>query len=402
MTAVPRYRPNSGAVILQAGFRPFFLAAAIWAALAVPLWLAAYAEGLILPTALDPVVWHAHEMIYGFAAAVVAGFLLTAIPNWTSRLPLQGTPLALLLLLWAIGRLGVLFAAKLGAPAATAADLCFPAIFLTVVAREIVAGKNWRNLPMVAALALLLAGNLLVHLGALGIADTGSLGNRLGLATLLMLISLVGGRIVPSFTRNWLTKAHPDIAPPARNGHFDLCALIVTGIALLLWVIDPNGTMASWSLIGAGGVSLLRLARWRGARTIAEPLLAILHIGYGWLGVGLLLLGADRLFDVVGASGALHALTVGAIGAMTLAVMTRASLGHTGRPLSAGPGTKAIYVLVTIASVLRILSPFAGGRTELVLWLAGFAWTGAFGLFAILYGRVLTGPRVPDGVAKPI
>jgi uncharacterized protein involved in response to NO len=156
--------------------------------LAVPLWLGAYIEGLVLPTGLPAYVWHAHEMIFGFAAAAVAGFLLTAIPNWTGRLPLQGLPLAILVFFWTIGRLAVLCSAGIGADAATAADLAFPVVFLAVVAREIVAGRNWRNLPMAAALALLLAGNLLVHLDALGVAGTAELGNRLGLATLLLLI----------------------------------------------------------------------------------------------------------------------------------------------------------------------------------------------------------------------
>lgn len=142
MTAIPRYRSHAGPVILSAGFRPFFLGASIWATVAVPLWLGTYAEGLALPTKLAPPVWHAHEMVFGYAAATVAGFLLTAIPNWTGRMPLQGGALATLVLLWTIGRLGVLFSDEIGAPAAAAADLCFPAVFLAVVAREILAGKN--------------------------------------------------------------------------------------------------------------------------------------------------------------------------------------------------------------------------------------------------------------------
>jgi uncharacterized protein involved in response to NO len=166
MTAIPRYRAYEGPAILSAGFRPFFFAASIWAALAMPLWLAAYTEGFVMPTRLAPSVWHAHEMIFGFAAASVAGFLLTAIPNWTGRMPLQGAPLASLVLLWAIGRVGVLLSAEIGAAVAAVADLCFPAAFLVVVAREIVVGRHWRNLPMLGALTLLLFGNLLVHLAA--------------------------------------------------------------------------------------------------------------------------------------------------------------------------------------------------------------------------------------------
>jgi uncharacterized protein involved in response to NO len=402
MVAIPRYRRHSGPALLSAGFRPFFLGAALWAAIAIPLWLAVYADGVTVPSALAPLVWHAHEMVFGFAAAAVAGFLLTAIPNWTGRMPLQGGPLAGLVLLWASGRIAVLFSAAIGAPAAAIVDLSFPTVFLAIVAREILAGRNWRNLPMLGALLLLLIGNLLVHLESLGIAGTAELGNRIGLATLLMLISLVGGRIIPSFTRNWLTKARPDITPPAPEARLDLAALVVTGLALACWTIVPDAAITPWAALVAGVAVAIRWSRWRGARTIREPLLLILHLGYGWLALGLLLLGLNGLVDVLPATAALHALTVGAVGTMTLAVMSRASLGHTGRPLTAGPGTKAIYVLITLAAALRVLSPLAGSSAELVLSLAGTSWSAAFGLFVILYGGPLARPRVTGDAATPI
>jgi len=402
MTAIPRYPAQSGPAILSAGFRPFFLGASIWAALSIPLWLGAYAAGLVVPTHLAPLIWHAHEMVFGFAAAAVAGFLLTAIPNWTGRLPLQGGPLATLVLLWAIGRLGVMLSAKIGALAAAFADFSFPALFLMVVAREIIAGKNWRNLPMLGALSLLLVGNLLVHLEALGLAGTAELGDRLGLVTLLMLISLVGGRIIPSFTHNWLAKARPRVPPPVPVGQFDLAALIVTGLALLVWAMMPDAAVTPWAAFAAGIAVALRLSRWRGLHTVREPLLLILHVGYGWLALGLLLLGLNGLTEMLPATAALHALTVGAVGTMTLAVMTRVSLGHTRRPLTAGPATRVIYALIMVAAVLRIFSPLAGDRIDLVLWLAGAAWSGAFGLFAVFYGRVLVRPRVRDEIVRPI
>jgi uncharacterized protein involved in response to NO len=400
MTAIPRYRPQSGPAILSAGFRPFFLAASLWAAIAVPLWLAAYADGLIVPSLLPPAIWHAHEMIYGYAAATVAGFLLTAIPNWTGRLPLQGGPLAALVTLWALGRGAVLCSGEIGGVAAALFDLSFPAVFLAVVAREIVAGQNWRNLPVAAALSLLLTGNLLVHLGALGIANTAELGNRLGIATLLLLISLIGGRIVPSFTRNWLAKNRPQATFSAPAQRLDFVVLVVTAIALAAWVAAPDARITGAATLVAGAAVALRMSRWCGWRTIREPLLLILHIGYGWLALGLCLLGLDRFFALLPPTAGLHALTVGAIGTMTLAVMTRATLGHTGRPLTADLGTQAIYGLVTLAAVLRVLSPLAGASTLSVLWLAGSAWSGAFGLFAILYGVALSRPRV-RAAAKP-
>jgi uncharacterized protein involved in response to NO len=403
-TAIPRYRQHTGPAILSAGFRPFFLGSSLWAAAAIPLWLAAYAAGLAVPTLLPPVVWHVHEMVFGYAAATVAGFLLTAIPNWTGRMPLQGMPLAALVGLWAIGRLAVLISGAIGAPLAAIADLSFPLVFLLVVAREILAGRNWRNLPMLAALSLLLAGNLLVHLAALGLADTAELGNRIGLVTLFMLISIVGGRIIPSFTRNWLVKMRPGLArlPAPPETRLDLAVLVATVLALASWAAAPDAAATAAAVLIAGVAMALRLSRWRGLKTGREPLLLILHIGYGWLALGLLLLGVDDFVPVLPATAALHALTVGAVGTMTLAVMTRASLGHTGRPLTAGPGTRVIYLLITLAAALRVLSPLAGDQEVLALTLAGAAWSTAFGLFAILYGRALASPRAEGGTAKPI
>jgi uncharacterized protein involved in response to NO len=366
------------------------------------MWLAAYTTGLGLPTRFAPAVWHAHEMIFGFAAASIAGFLLTAIPNWTGRLPLQGLPLAMLVLLWALGRIGVLTSAGIGAPIAAMADLCFPLAFLAVVTREILAGKNWRNLPMVSALSLLLVGNLLVHLDALGLANTAELGNRIGIMTVLILISLVGGRIIPSFTRNWLAKFRPQVEAPVPEGCFDLAVMAGTGVALAAWVIVPEATATFWALAAAGIGLALRLSRWRGLHTTREPLMLVLHLGYAWLAFGLLLLALDGIFEIVAPAAALHALTVGAIGTMTLAVMTRASLGHTGHALTAGPVTKTAYLLVTSAAVLRVVSPLAGEQTEDALWLAGAFWTAAFSLFAIFYGRILVRPRIPGEAEAPI
>src|SRR6185312_278405 len=367
MTAIPRYRSHAGPVILSAGFRPFFLAAALWAALAIPLWLIVYAGSGVVPSAMPALIWHVHEMVFGYAAATVAGFLLTAIPNWTGRMPLQGGPLALLVALWLIGRLGVFFSATIGAPLAALVDLAFPAAFLAVVAREILAGKNWRNLPMLLALSLLLIGNLLVHLEVLDIADTAALGNRIGLVTLFLLISLVGGRIIPSFTRNWLTKTRPDVPPPAPEGPFDFAVLAVTALALALWAALPDATVTAYAALIAAIAAAARLWRWRGYATLREPLLFILHVGYFWIVLGLLLLGLNGIFGFLPPSAALHALTAGGVGTMTLAVMTRASLGHTGRPLTAGPGTNTIYLLITLAAVSRVLAPLAGDAMLSVL-----------------------------------
>jgi len=381
---------DRGPAWLSAGFRPFFLLAALWAAIGVPIWLAAYAHGYSVGGVLPAMIWHAHEMTFGFGLAVVAGFMLTAIPNWTGRLPVRGAPLAVLACLWLAGRVAMLLSGAVGAPVAALFDLAFPALFFAVVARELVAAGNWRNLPMLGALSLLLAGNVLVHLHALGIAYTADTGNRLGVATLLLLISLVGGRIVPSFTRNWLAKARPGNALPAPWSVIDRVALAATVAGLAAWVFARDWAVTPWLELAAGVALAARLARWRGLATLREPLLFILHAGYGWLALGLALLGANGLYPVLPASAATHALTVGAIGTMTLAVMTRATLGHTGRGLTADTATRAIFALITAAALLRVGAPLFE-RAVVLTSLAGLAWTLAFGTFAIRYGRFLIG-----------
>ena len=394
MTAAPRHRPQSGFILLSAGFRPFFLLSTLWSALAIPLWLMSFAGEGALPSVLPPLVWHVHEMVFGFGAATIAGFLLTAIPDWTARQPLQGVRLACLALLWVAGRAGVLISVRIGADAAAFLDLAFPTAFLGLVGREIAAARNWRNLPIVATLAFLLLGNLLVHFEAVGIIATAEIGNQLGVATLLMLISIVGGRIIPSFTRNWLARERPEIPPPRVFGGFDRTVLPVTAVALALWVLEPAHLATPWAALAAGLAHGARLARWRGFATWREPLLWVLHLGYGWLALGFILLALSGAAVMLPETAALHALTAGAIGTMTLAVMTRASLGHTGRPLAANPGTTAIYVLVTFAAVLRLVAPLAKAHYLLVLTLAGAAWSGAFGLFVLVYARPLTLPRL--------
>jgi len=378
---------------LRAGFRPFFLLGAAWAAIAIPVWLAAYVHGYALRGALPAMTWHAHEMIFGFGLAVLAGFLLTAIPNWTGRLPLRGTGLAGLAVLWLAGRAALPMSAAIGAAAAAAIDLAFPLLLAFAVARELIAGRNWRNLPVLAALGLLLVANALVHLHALGLAYTAELGLRLGIATLLGMIAFIGGRIVPSFTRNWLAKTRPQIAPPAPAGKADLACLLATVCALAAWVVAPSSGAACGLEVVGGAAAALRLARWRGLATLREPLVAVLHAGYAWLALGLAWLGLNGLFDWVAPAAALHALTVGAIGTMTLAVMTRATLGHTGRPLAAGPATSAIYVMASLAAALRIVAPLAGAGVVVLTSLAGVAWTGAFALFVLIYGPMLVGSQ---------
>lgn len=392
-TAIPRYRPWRGPALLKEGFRPFFLGAALWAMIALLLWLLLLQGRIELPTAMPALAWHIHEMLYGFVGAALAGFLLTAIPNWTGRMPLQGGPLALLAASWLAGRLACAMSAWSGPAAAAAIDLTFPALLLAVVLREIAAGRNWRNLPMAGALLLFLAGNAVMHAEATGLLPDEGVGWRLGLAVMLVMISLVGGRIIPSFTRNWLAK-RGSTALPAGFGLLDKLALAATALAGLAWAALPESGVTATVVLAAAGLQAARLTRWRGLSTLAEPLLWILHLAYAWLPLGLALLALSIWSPLVPPSLAIHALTAGAIGSIILAVMTRATLGHTGHPLTAGAGTTAIYLAATLAALARLAAAALPDQMLPLLALSGLAWLAAFGGFVLLYGSKLLRPRV--------
>jgi uncharacterized protein involved in response to NO len=380
-------------VFLSGGFRPFFLAAGIWSATALGLWIAVLASGATLPSRFDPLAWHMHEMIFGFALAAVAGFLLTAVPEWTARQPLQGLPLAGLAGLWLLGRGACLFSALLPVWLSVAADLAFPVALAAVIAREIAAGRNRRQLMMTAPPAVLAIADLLMHLEAAGAAVPSGFGWRLGLAALGVLVSVIGGRIIPSFTRNWLARRGLQRLP-AVPGLVDRAALGCLHGGLLGWALFPDSGPIGWLLLLGAAFNLLRLSRWRGLTTLAEPLLFVLHVGYAWLIVGAALLGAATLRIGPAPSAAIHALTAGAVGTMTLAVMTRASRGHTGRDLTADRATLWIYLLVSGAAVARVAAAVSPLSTMPLLQGSAALWIAAFTLFVLHYGPMLLRPRV--------
>jgi uncharacterized protein involved in response to NO len=378
-------------LLLTQGFRPFFLASGIWSMLALAVWVVMLTTGTALPSRFDPMSWHIHEMLFGFIMAAIAGFLLTAIPNWTKRPAVSGRPLALLVSLWLLGRLTCLVSAVLPAWVAISADLAFPAVLVAVVAREIIGGRNWRNLPMVAPVTVLGIANLLMHLEAEGIAVPGGLGWRLGLAAVIILISAVGGRIIPGFTRNWLAKRGASELPSA-HGVVDRIALGVLHVGLLLWAFGPGLRAAGAVLLLGAALNLWRMLRWRGVATTAEPLLVVLHIGYAWLVAGAALLGLATLGLDVPLSAAIHALTAGAAATMILAVMTRATLGHTGRLLVADRVTVLTYALISLAAAARLSAAFSAGWTLPLLVASACFWIAAFGLFILRYGPFLLKP----------
>jgi uncharacterized protein involved in response to NO len=386
--AVPRFRVHQGWPLLANGFRPFFLFGSIYAGLAILIWLPVFYGEITLTSAFAPRDWHVHEMLYGYLPAVITGFLFTAIPNWTGRLPIQGTPLLVLVIVWIAGRVGVTFSAETGWLVAMLVDASFLLLVAAAAAREIWAGRNWRNLNVVMLVLLLLTGNIAFHLEAHfhGAADTGI---RIGIGVVVLLISLIGGRIIPSFTRNWLVRENPGRLP-VPFGRFDVIVVAIGALALLFWVISPAGRFTGTALAIAGLLHLVRLGRWAGDRTWRERLVLILHLGYAFVPSGFLL-NAMSAFELVPAGAGIHAWMVGAAGTMTLAVMSRATLGHTGQQLTASRATQAIYAAIIVAALARICAVIEPAHSEPLLHLAAFAWAAAFFGFAISFGPLLSG-----------
>jgi len=359
------------------------------------LWLAVLSGATALPSALDSLAWHRHEMLFGFVGAVICGFLLTAIPNWTGRLPIAGSPLAALFTLWLAARLALLFSSVSGIATAAVLDVGFYILLACLFAREVVSTSS-RNLPIVGLVFLFGIANALDYAGAAGILSDAGLGYRAGITLVVLMISLVGGRIVPSFTRNWLSKQSIKDRLPAQPGRFDFAVIALTAAAMFTWTASPHNRLAGTILTVAAIFQAMRLGRWQGLRAAADPLVLILHVGYAWVPIGLGLLGGSILTAAVPESAAVHALTAGAMATMILAVMTRATLGHTGRELKADRATVFLYLLVTLGAVLRVAAPFGLFDYMGGIELAGLAWVGAFLIFLITYGPMLLRPRVDD------
>ncbi len=383
--ALKRRREYTGPALFSYGFRPFFLSAGLWALLGLPLWLHQFFGDITLPTHFTPLDWHIHEMLFGYVAAAVAGFMLTAIPNWTGRLPVSGWPLAGLAALWLAGRVAIFFSARIGGLPAAVIDVSFLLTLAAVAAREIVAGKNWRNLGVLGVLSVLVLGNIVFHAEVL-LAGAANYGTRLSLGAVILLISLIGGRIVPSFTNNWLKRSNPGRLPVPFS-RYDVITIVAGAIALSAWIALPASTISGSLLLMAGILHTGRLVRWAPDRTLADRLVLVLHVAYAFVPLGFVLVGLSTFTPAILPSAGIHAWTVGAMGLMTLAVMTRATLGHTGQPLQAGTATQLIYALIVVSAVLRITATLTGSLDLIegaaVCWLLGFT------LFILAYGRLL-------------
>ncbi len=385
-----------GFALFHEGFRPLFLFCGVYAVLSMALWIAMLAGALELPSLFDSLAWHQHEMVFGFIGAAIGGFLMAAVPNWTGRAPVRGPLLYLLLGAWLAGRLAVAFSEVIGALPAAIMDLSFLLVLGGIVAREVLLSGNRRNLKITVLLLLLAVANGFFHAEFAGLTeDTARPAIILALFVVAVLLAVIGGRIIPNFTRNWL--AQRDAAKlPASSPRLDAAAMVLLVLSGLALAFVPESPLTGSLALLAAAAHGARLARWRGLAILSEPLLWALHLGYAWLVTGLAILGLSILTDLVSGGAALHAIGTGAMGTMVLAVMTRASLGHTGRALSASATTAAAYLLVSLSAILRIAAPALGGAVMTAYTFAGLAWIGAYGLFLVVYLPMLMRPRVAN------
>jgi len=390
-TTAQKMRAYTGPKLLERGFRPFFLGAGLFAAIAMPLWVAMLAFDVSLASSLAGRNWHLHEMLFGYLAAVIAGFLLTAIPNWTGRLPVVGRSLGALWGLWLAGRIAMMFLQ--GVPVVAAViDSAFLVVFAALLWREILAGKNIKNVPVCVIVSLLAIGNIAFH--ALWLTDNSTLqAERLGLGMIAILISLIGGRITPSFTRNWMMKQN--ITPlPAGFDTIDRVGLATGVAAIVVWIAFAGHMVSGVLFVVAALLYFYRVPRWRGLACLAEPLVVILHIGYLWLPIWFSLMAFSTFFpESLSQASALHALSAGAIGTMTVGVVTRATLGHSGQPLTADKWTILIYALIISGALLRIFVDWLPFDYLMVVSTAGALWSFGFALFVVIYGPMLLGRK---------
>lgn len=388
---LPRGMSRSGPVLFSYGFRPFFLASAIWAMLSIALWVGYVSHGLPVADSYGSLYWHAHEMLYGFAPAVLAGFLLTAIPNWTGRLPISGRPLMLLFGVWVVGRVALLFSGTIGVSAAAGLDSLFLPLMLALCTREVVAGRKWKDLKVIAGLAVLTVANICFHVQVVS-GQNPEIPIRLGLGAYTLLITIVGGRILPSFTRNWINQFGRTDFPVPYN-RFDGVAIVIGALVLACWAIWPASIVTGIGGVLAALVNAVRLIRWRGWTTWREPILFVLHIAYAFVPISFafVALGTVGLSQIA----VLHVLAIGTVSLMMLAVMTRASRGHTGRKLNASRTTVASYVILAAAAVVRPMAEMMPDHSGTILEVAACAWIIAFGTFVFEYSPFLCRERKP-------
>jgi uncharacterized protein involved in response to NO len=385
--------PGSVRALFAKGFRPFFLLASAFSAISTPIWLLALAGHADPGAYAGASSWHAHEMVFGYTTSVIAGFLLTAVANWTGRETAAGIPLGILAGLWVLGRIAMGAAAALPRPIVAAADLAFLPALIVALGRPLLAAKNRRNYPLLALVALLAASNVMFHLIAFGFfVEFHQRVLLVPIDVIVLLIAIVGGRVIPLFTRNATGRSGIRSSAVADGLAIGSVTGVVFGDAFF-----TNGQWLGPLLAASAIFTAVRAVRWGAMHTTHEPLLWVLHLGYAWIPIGLAFRAASVFAPSLNPFAALHALTVGAIGTLTAGMMARVSLGHTGRPLRASRTTRICFVLITLSAALRVAGPIVVPAWAFqAVQVSGLLWSVAFASFAVAHVSVLTRPRI-DG-----
>ncbi len=378
-------------VFFQKGFRPFFLFGALLGAALVPWWAANYDQSLTGEPGLEGIAWHSHEMIFGFSVAILAGFLLTAVENWTDRKTARGGLLIALVAIWGIGRL-VGFGGVI-ASIAGLAELSFLLVLTVVIGIPLILAGSRRNYLLLAALPVLWFCDVVHHLRASGLLPQTSVrGDLVAVDIIVLILVVVTGRIVPLFTRNALQDQGVQSIPGVN-----MAAIVAVGLVALVEIFAPTGIVMAVVAGAAGLLVLARAVRWGGHRTLGSPILWVLHLGHAWIVAGLLMKAASAVWLGIQPSVATHALTAGAIGTLTLGMMARVTLGHTGRRLQVSPLMTIAFIAITLSAVLRVFGPwFQPQLTRTALIVSAGCWSLAFALYIVVNAKYLLTPR-PDG-----
>ena len=389
--------PQRPPILLAYAFRPFFLLTGLYGLLIVLAWMGFLFGGLPLPLGMNPMQWHAHEMLMGLVPPAIAGFLLTAMCNWTGAPPLQGRGLLALVLLWVAGRVVMWSAGLLPGWLVFAVDMAFLPVLALYAGKVLHHYGNKRNLILVAVLGLLTLTNLLMHIATLNhLTQMGQLAEVLALDLIAVVLVVVAGRITPAFTGNWLRIQGQDPATVKRSDGLDRATLAATMLMIPADLITGVPALGGVVALVAAGLNLARLAGWAGWKTLREPLLWILHLGYLWIPVALLLKGLTPFIDQLLPTAWFHAMGTGAIATLILGVMTRVALGHTGRPLKLPKLALLIYLGISLAALARVLVTLNLVNYRLGLMVSALGWCVAFILFVLLYWPILSSPRA-DG-----
>jgi len=387
---------NHPPVFLSYAFRSMFFFAGLYGVGSISWWVSIYFFGFgTPPISMDSISWHGHEMVFGFLIPCVVGFLLTAVGSWAKRPPVSGTPLGFLLLFLIVGRLGMSFSLYINPFILMILDSIFLAWAGFLFAKEVILGKDQRNYKLAILMGGLLLANVIFHLETTQLLEfPPRFGLRVSIGLVLMILLTIAGRIIPNFTKNWLLKQNSEASNlPVAFNQYDKLVMIISFLFLLRWLWEPRDAYTGYFALIVGVLHLFRLNRWKSLKTVQDPFIFILHLGYLWIALSFFMIGVSNLWGVVVFGSIIHSLTIGSFSLMIVAVGSRAALGHTGRELKIGNAMGVCYFLILLTAVFRMSANTAGFYNELIM-ISAFFWVLGLGIFLFVYFPVLTKPSL--------